>query len=381
MKVIPKGSNYVPAMGDNIINTCKRGVTYKGKDFRFFDNNSFFHHDFLLMSAYYRVTDEDFNHKAEMNYNKNNIVISDSGGFQILTFGKKGKPVSVTPLQVLRWMENNSDIGMNLDVPPARDFQGALQKSCENFKYFQDNRLNYDFALYNILQGRNLDQIKTWYNAVKAFKFDGWAIGVHPSTNVYLKVLAYLYLKEQGEENILTNCHFFGVSGPANMISLAMLAKRYDSALTFDSSSWSWGQRYRDWWFPLDVRHCVRLGRLFANKMNDIPCDCPVCQSMSIQELYDQSSPMTPLLLSYHDMYQYIEVNRMINCMVDDEETFLEYAKSIGEQNLVTTLTDLFETFESKGSEYTYQKYISLFSPLPKVNPQANLFGFEIKKA
>lgn len=378
MKIIPKGSNYVPAIGDNTIVQWLKNTEYKGSGFKFFESgNSFFDHKFLLMSAYYRITADDLDHKNVMNYPEDVITLGDSGGFQVMSFGKKGRQVDVTPIQVLRWLENNVDIGMNLDVPPVRDFEGALSESKENFKFFEDNRTNYDFALYNILHGRTLDQIDTWYKEVRDFNFDGWAIGVHPSTNVYLKVFAYLYLIEKGEESPLTNTHFFGVSGPSNMLSLAMLAKHTDASLTFDSSSWSWGSRFRDYWFPLDVRHCIRLGREFANTVNDIPCDCPVCSKMTISELYDQTDPMTPLLLSYHDMYQYIEVNRMMNCMVDDEDTLREYSRSIGELHLFDNINNIFKDFENHKSSVVYERYKSLFSELPKKDPQANLFRYK----
>jgi tRNA-guanine family transglycosylase len=381
--IIQKGSNYVPAIGDNIITNWLRNTTHQGKGFRFFDNNnSFFNHKYLLMSAYYRITDEDHNHKQLLNYPSDTTVISDSGGYQVMSFGKKGNPIKVTQMQVLRWMENNSDIGMNLDVPPVENFSSALTKSVENFKFFETNRLVYDnFKLYNILHGRTLDQIKQWYNAVKHFQFDGWAIGVHPSTNVYLKLIAYLYLLENGETSPLTNTHFFGVSGPANMLSLAMVAKKFDAALTFDSSSWSWGQRFRDWWFPLDVRHCVRLGREFKNTINSIPCDCPVCRTMDISQLYDQTNPMTPLLLSFHDLYQYIEVNRMINIMIDDDDTFMTYAKSLGEQSLIDNMINIINDYEQKNVSFVYKKYLPLFSSVPKEKKDmaTNLFGWPEK--
>lgn len=378
--IIKKGSNYVPAIGDNIIANWLRNTKHAEKGFRFFDEgNSFFDHKFLLMSAYYRILDEDNDHKQTMSYPKDTTIISDSGGYQVMSFTKKGNPIKVTQMEVLRWMENNSDIGMNLDVPPTENFDAALKQSLENFEFFQKNRIKYDeFKLYNILHGRTLDQIKQWYNEVKQFNFDGWAIGVHPSTNVYLKLVAYLYLLEKGETSPLTNTHFFGVSGPANMLSLAMIAKKFDAALTFDSSSWSWGQRFRDWWFPLDVRHCVRLGREFKNTINDIPCDCPICKTMDIKLFYDQTNPMTPLLLSYHDLYQYIETNRMINIMIDDDETYIEYAKSLGEQKLIENMNNMIRDYENKNTEYVYNTYKSLFStvPIEKNKMATNLFGW-----
>jgi hypothetical protein len=247
-KVIPLGSNYVPAIGDNLILQWTKNTQYKDRGFRFFDKGtSFFDHNMLLTSAYYRIQQNDTNHRSIINYPDDTVIIGDSGGFQIMSFGKKGKQVDVTPIQVLRWLESNTDIGMNLDVPPVLDFNKAIKMSVENFRLFESSRENYNFHLYNVLQGRTLSQIDEWYKAVCNFSFDGWAIGVHPSTNIYLKLIAYLYLIENGESNVTQNCHFFGVSGIENMISLSMISRKLGSSITFDSSSWSWGQRFRDY--------------------------------------------------------------------------------------------------------------------------------------
>lgn len=378
--IIKKGSNYVPAIGDNIITNWLRNTKHAEKGFRFFDNgNSFFDYKFLLTSAYYRIMDNDEDHRKTVNYPDDTIIISDSGGFQILSYTKKGNPIKITQIEILRWMENNADIAMNLDVPPATgNFDASLKKSVENFTFFENNRNNYDMKLYNILHGKTLDEIKTWYTTVKDFNFDGWALGIHPSTNVYLKLVAYFYLMEKGETSQLTNAHFFGVSGPSNMISLAMLAKNFDAALTFDSSTWTCGQRFRDFYLPLDIRHCVRFGRKFKNTINSVPCDCPVCKTNDIITMYDQTNPMSSLLLSYHNLYQYIEVNRMINTMIDDEETFIEYTKSLGEYELVNNINNMFIDYKNNNTEYVYNKYKYLFSEIKpeKKELETNLFGW-----
>ena len=356
---ISVGSHYVPAVGESLITKIVTDkINWKDRNFAFYERDqSFFHYPYLLVSAYYMLNgniDQNF-----IKYPEDSLIIGDSGGYQILSFGRKGQSISITPLQVLRWLEENVDIGMNLDNPPDyAHFDKSLEKSIENFQFFQDNRINYNFKLYNILHGNNLDQIKTWHSAVKNFNFDGWALGIHPSTNIYLKIIAYLYLQEQQEPDLLTNCHFFGVSGPANMISTAMLSKYFNSAITFDSSSWSWGQRFRDFWFSNDIRHCVRLGRLFKNSMSGIPCDCPVCRTMSLGDLYNQASDgMTPFLLSYHNLYNYINVNNNINIMADDSEVLLEYCKSLGEESLFNNINNILNCNEQHGVNFTYEKY------------------------
>ena len=45
------------------------------------------------------------------------LVVGDSGGFQIKTGNLEWKP-ELREI-ILRWLENNSDIAMNLDIPPG----------------------------------------------------------------------------------------------------------------------------------------------------------------------------------------------------------------------------------------------------------------------
>jgi len=380
MKTIPKGSNYVPAICNHTMYHWLRHQEFAGRNFEFFNpGKSFFDYNIILQNAYYRLSyEEDYDHRSRMKYPDDTIILGDSGGFQMMTFERKGKPVDLNAIQILRWLERNSDIGMNLDVPPSfMDFDAALSESCRNFKIFEENRQNYDFKLYNVLHGKTYDQIDQWYHVVKDFSFDGWALGIHPSTNVYLKLVAYLYLIERGEESVLNNCHFFGVSAPANMISLSMLANKYDSALTFDSSSWAKGYQFMSYGFPLDIKKFVSLGEKSSDhSMIGMPCDCPVCSSMNIGDIYNYT-PITSLLVSFHNLYQYLEVNRMIECFVDDMEVLPEYAKALGEKDLIQNVTSIFDDFDKHGSRYVYDHYHDLFVKPNNNSFESNLFGWQ----
>ena len=68
------------------------------------------------------------------------LVVGDSGGFQIKTGNLKWKPELKET--ILRWLENNCDIAMNLDIPPGgkvfTDYNECLKMSVENFEYFSN---------------------------------------------------------------------------------------------------------------------------------------------------------------------------------------------------------------------------------------------------
>ena len=375
MKIIPKGSNYVPAVSSHTLKCQMTNMMYNDIGFRFFDKgNSFFDYDMQLINAYdISSSEKDNNHRSRMKYPDDMVLIGDSGGFQIMMANKKGIGINIDPIKILRWMENNADIGMNLDSPPTDNFEYSLRTSIQNFELFQNNRENYIFKLYNILHGKSYNDIITWYSHVKDFDFDGWAIGIRPHTNTYLKILSFLYLLEHGEESIYQNTHFFGISSMDNMIALSMLSKKFDLSLTFDSSTWATGYRFSDYYFPLDVRHKSRLGQT-KNSMKSLPCDCPVCQSTDIKEIYKYET-MTPSLISYHNLYNFIETNRMINVLVDDIEALFQYGKSVNENILISDIVNILNDFDNYNTEYIYSKYKKLFVPKPenRIKP-TNLF-------
>ncbi|MDD3175537.1 MAG: hypothetical protein WC929_05810 [Bacilli bacterium] len=355
---LEKQANYVPAIGEQFIEYWRKGLTYKGHDLKFFTDKSFFQYKYLLATAYYRINQKDDNHRTI--YPDDTVFIADSGGYQMESFSRAGKTVNITPIQVLRWIENNADIGMNLDIPPWNTFKDPLKRSVENFTIFENSRINYDFKLYNVLHGKSLNEIKIWYDAVKHFAFDGWAIGIDPATNVYLQIIGYMYLDEHDALNLPGFCHFFGMSGLQNMISLAMVSEHFDTAITFDSSSYNIGSRFRKYTMPGNIRYQVEFGRNAKHNLKKIPCNCPVCNNTEIEFLYLQDNNITPLLISLHNLYQYIETNKFVNSIICDNEFLEEYALSVNELKLVKNINKMFIDYEDHNTEYVYNAYKDL---------------------
>lgn len=366
---------FVPALIGESIPRWKNNVIFNDHDLKFFTNRSFFKHGSLLTSAYYMIDSvEDF--RKELGYPNDSLLIADSGGFQFASFARKHKEIGITPLQVLRWMEANADIGMNLDVPPWDDFNASLKQSVENFKHFQHERQNYHMKLYNILHGKTFGEMHEWYDAVKNFNFDGWAYGVKPSDNIYLQALGYMFLQENDAPCIKTNFHMFGVSGIKNMLVLSMLAHHFESDITFDSSSYGLGTRIRRYMFPKDVRYGIEFGRDVTHKLSNIPCDCPVCKNIAIDDLYNQNHQAIGLLISLHNLYQYAEVNRMINILVSDDYALDMYAKSVGELDTVVSFRKILHAYDESRTQAVYDNYKHLMVFRKRENPGNNLFSF-----
>ena len=141
---------------------------------------------------------EQVNDRDSMVVNRDrefSTIVGDSGGYQIgrgvIKFDWKdfeGTKANKVRSDILNWLELTSDWAMTLDVPTwAADdlnspktgltcFKDTLDGTIYNNKFFQKNRLG-QTKLLNVLQGDDWETAQTWYDAVKDFEFEGWAMG------------------------------------------------------------------------------------------------------------------------------------------------------------------------------------------------------------
>ena len=174
------------------------------------------------------------------------LVIGDSGGFQIKTGNLKWKPElkEIT----LRWLEDNSDIAMNLDIPPGgkvfTDYDECLKLSAENFEYYAKNRIPGKVDLLNVLQAGYDNRTLDWYNGVKDFEFEGWSIGGCQGQKLSSMLYAIAILLD-GKEHLKENNKWLHILGTAKIFDFFMLEQLQKSfndigsnfRVTTDSSS------------------------------------------------------------------------------------------------------------------------------------------------
>ncbi len=380
---LPKNtSTYFPAAGPQFEGTYwkqefKICDKYSTKWFR---EDSFFHYPYLLTNAFNNINIPNYRTFQEFpRDNGNHILIGDSGGFQIVSYARKGHTINVEPISILRWEEANCDIGMNLDVPLLDNFGMSLAKSVENFHTFENSRQNYDMLLCNVLHGRNLKEISKWYNTVKNFDFDGWAIGIKPPNNVYLHLLAYLFLHENNAKGLENYCHFFGVASPRNMVVLAMLADKLKMSIGFDASSYNVGSTAREFFMPNNIGSHYYLGsKNSGQRLTGSICDCPVCKNTSIEDIYADTGG-SGIIICLHNLYSTIETNRVINNLAGDEKNLHRYVYAMFKKDLklAVNVNSMLEDYGTFGAEYVYNKYENLF--ITSGNPKlfCNLAGIE----
>lgn len=341
-------ANYVPAIGEQFANAWQKNLEYNNFDVKFFSDKSFFKHPLALQCAFYGINGATDNkpYREAIGYPTTQPLLFDSGGFQMFSLRSKGQKMDMTPLDSLRWQEANAikgDVMFNLDVPPAlehlptmEDMHRSLNESVANFKLFEKERKNYDALLLNVLHGHNKATMDVWYNGVKDFNFDGYAIG-NPSLDPMIHAQGLMYLFDKGEYD-KPNCkwiHLFGKGGQGTIpliVYFASKIKRSDIKVTFDSSSYNVGSIYRKYYMPFDVTQHLFFGDKF-NRCNpsikQLPCKCPVCSNITDLSILNGETLHAGTLISLHNLYQYIYLTHTFNSLVSTRKPF----KNIQQQN------------------------------------------------
>jgi len=232
----------VGAFGDGL----RKNFKFKdGFSIRFYSDEfpeQFRHNEFLVSAGHLiRSYPNCYN---DMGFTSKNLIMGDSGGYQICSGAMKWKPELTK--QSFDWLEKNSDVAMNLDIPPRLKYDGkfdeCLQLSKENFKYFADNQTGVTDYM-NVIQGADEVEYSKWYDEVKDFPFQGWAIG--GSGFSYYKFLSGLMVLLNGKEHHNPNVkyiHILGTSRVTYFLLLLQLQKSLeeigsDIVVTTDSSS------------------------------------------------------------------------------------------------------------------------------------------------
>lgn len=150
--------------------------------------NSYYHYPYSLYSAGHaeRKLDkcddrEPMIHKRDR---KNNILLGDSGGFQVATgvikmdwANVKGAAGDKLREEILRYLEHTSDWSMTLDVPAfaavgalsektgLKTFNETLDITLHNLDYFMKNRVPGATKFLNVLSGSSRENSKLWFDA------------------------------------------------------------------------------------------------------------------------------------------------------------------------------------------------------------------------
>ncbi len=183
----------------------------------------------------------------------NTLVIADSGGYQIASDRLRINDDS-DRLRILRWIEGVADIAMTLDVPTGpiarsqlgyryETSQDCLNETLGHLNYFSRHREPGKVRFLNVLQGNTPSEADNWYDAVKKYKFEGWAFAGVLRHNLYELCRRLLIMADEGQLQNKSWIHVLGTNELDTAVLLTALQRainRYinsDLRISFDTST------------------------------------------------------------------------------------------------------------------------------------------------
>lgn len=164
------------------------------------------------------------------------LLVSDSGGFQIgkgvIKFdwerffekpgdrGYKGNADRVRQ-KILNWQEHVSEWSMVMDIPTwattrpetgLKTFEDCLKATLHNNDFYLENRTPGMTKFLNVIQGGNWEESVKWYDAVKHYDFEGWAMGGQNMCNMEVALKRLITMRDDGMLEGRDWLHFLGTS-------------------------------------------------------------------------------------------------------------------------------------------------------------------------
>jgi tRNA-guanine family transglycosylase len=312
---------------------------------RFFNiDNPYFNYPNIIVTPFVtgmNRTKEEF---------KDAKIYADSGGFQIVTLGKK-----VKTLDILYWQQNIADVSFTVDIPPhsfgdnfTRDqFLKCMKKSNKNADIMKALKTNEKMQLWAVIQGTTIEELSLWYNNISdREEYPGFCISlsIHKSG----KNIPYIEQLEFAK-TIKKPIHFFGYSDNLFALILARFSRLTKQTYTYDSSTSTIGDRYGKYIDPINFKH---ISFSLKNRPPTLICKCPICTKYAARQLQFNTS-----LINLHNLYIKIK--------------FCEFANIVSEYDeLFVSVLDKYIPDDKNHDEIRSKALNLLFKKIPDVNKQ-----------
>jgi hypothetical protein len=238
-------------------------------------------------------------------------IISDSGGFQILT----ERTEYINPIELVRWYNTNCDLGMILDIP-----SGLLDKEtgrllneiqAKNTEIMMRHK-SPELRLVNIFHGNSLKEKIESRKIVERDDIDILAIAGSYLDTVFTSIANMLHIALHGQK--YKHYHVLGVSNFIQTI-LMMRAAAYDFVplLTSDSSTAIQAAKNKQFFYRTTVYN--NIGHMdigdrqnHPSSHNVLPCSCPVCSRVRYLDVLSSiESETVRMALAMHNTIAYLE--------------------------------------------------------------------------
>jgi hypothetical protein len=344
----------------------------KNDDIKFFNKEltKYFHYPHVLSSAGHLYKKyPNYAERIKFNLKGGGLHMGDSGGYQIAT--KQLEYSDQLREDIFHWLENNTNLAVNLDIPPFVSnistpsesfFQDALDISYKNFKYFNEKQTGKTRFL-TVMQGRCVDHWDRWYGKVKDFDFGGWCIGsVAYNNSLTLQALFYMLMHGEFDKKKNQFFHILGTSKPEAFIYLiyfAHLLKKNTgckSFITSDSSSPNKNAAFGGYYLTHDFlsfkfvnmtnRYKLEEGKPnLVNPEGKLPCNCKVCKALTLKDIFIWNS-MSYTYLTLHNTLIFLEYINLIKRIMECDNT--EMIESYFPAKIANNLKLIKQAFETK---------------------------------
>ena len=341
-----------------------------GVPYRFWDERvpEKWRYKYFLMTAGHLYKKDDIRKTWGL---EDTLVFGDSGGFQIATGALKWD-LSLRD-RIFEWLEHNSDIAANIDIPPRVTYEGrfqeALDMSLDNFKYFEQKQSGKTKFL-NVVQGSNPVEFKHWYDTVKDCEFGGWSIGSSRRLVDFMYILALMIKEKEFLKERNTWVHLLGISKVSDFFVLAQMQRLMNQytgnriTVSTDSSSpgqypifgqMVWSPNWKDQvfnmlYFPKDGSN------LGYPKTGHVPSliDHPGVPYLT-WDIVENYSTEAVTRLTYHNLYMYVYTAENVEKLVNTCP--LEVLSELVPNDLIQILRSMEEMFNSSDPIAVYERY------------------------
>ena len=392
---------YIPSLSaGSMVSAFKKDTKFEdGTTMRFFAKEypEKWRHPHFLVTAGHHYKKMDF--RDQLGLDDGTFVFGDSGGFQIATGALKWD--GTIREKIFHWLEANSDVAANLDIPPRVTFENrfhdAMDISFDNFKYFEKNQSGKTKFL-NVIQGTFSDEYKEWYHKFKDFDFKGWCIGGPKKLVDFMYVIALMLQEREFEKKHIEYIHLLGISKISDFFILAtlqeLLNKMTDNRIQLMSDSSSPGQypvfgtylhsgnyktqTFTELYFPKNAEYRRKThikqgkgGEITIDKTKHVPCSmgCPACNDFTYEYLggktdagLDRYSQEGMPRMVVHNTHLYCEIVKDINKLTNNHVELLETAIPKELFNVILSLHEMFADPDNAMNVYsaykkTYKKF------------------------
>jgi queuine/archaeosine tRNA-ribosyltransferase len=392
---------YIPSLSaGSMVSAFKKDTKFEdGTTMRFFAKEypEEWRHPYFLVTAGHHYKKMDF--RQQLGLDDGTFVFGDSGGFQIATGALKWD--STIREKIFHWLEANSDVAANLDIPPRVTFENRFQDSMDisfdNFKWFERNQSGKTKFL-NVIQGTFNEEYSTWYHKFKDFDFNGWCIGGPKKLVDFMYVIALMLQEREFEKKHVQYVHLLGISKISDFFILAtlqnLLNKLSGNRIQLMSDSSSPGQypvfgtylhsgnyktqTFTELYFPKNAEYRRKThirqgkdGEITIDKTKHVPCSlgCPACADFTYEYLggqtttgLDRYSQEGMPRMVVHNTHLYCEIVKDINKLTDSHVELLETAIPAELFNVVLSLHEMFADPDNAMNVYsaykkTYKKF------------------------